>query len=85
VSDYASVPPHVKAARLLEEESDDDAPASDVEYVITSKGPEPLSLRTGPIAYDHYLEKQLAPAVDVVLGILGTSFERVAGTQLSLF
>ena len=31
------------------------------------------------------LLEHLAPAVDVVLGILGTSFERVAGTQLSLF
>ena len=86
VSDYASVPPHVKAARLLEAEEGDDAPAAaDVEYVITTKGPEPLSVLTGSIDYTHYLEKQLAPAVDVVLGILGTSFERVAGTQLSLF
>ena len=85
VSDYASVPPHVKAARLLEEESEDDAPAADVAYVMTTKGPEPLALRTGAIDYAHYLEKQLAPAVDVVLGILGSSFERVAGTQLSLY
>ena len=85
MNDYASVPPHVKAARLLEAEASDDTPASEVEYVITTKGPEPLSVRTAPIDYTHYLDKQLAPAVDVVLGLLGTSFERIAGPQLSLF
>ncbi|MDP1821703.1 MAG: DNA polymerase II [Archangium sp.] len=94
MNDYASVPPHVKAARLLESEDGDDTPASEVEYVMTTKGPEPLSLRTAPLSprgasspmdYAHYLDKQLAPAVDVVLHLLGTSFERIAGTQLSLF
>ena len=85
MNDYASVPPHVKAARLLESEEGDDTPASEVEYVMTTKGPEPLSLRTAQIDYTHYLDKQLAPAVDVVLHLLGTSFERIAGTQLSLF
>ena len=85
MNDYASVPPHVKAARLLETEASDDAPASEVEYVMTTKGPEPLSVRSAPIDYDHYLDKQLGPAVDVVLGLLGTSFERIAGLQLSLF
>ena len=85
VNDYASVPPHVKAARLMESDEAEDAPATDVEYVITTRGPEPMSVRTAPIDYSHYLEKQLAPAVDVVLGLLGTSFDRVAGPQLSLF
>ncbi len=86
VGDYASVPPHVKAARMLAESEDgDDTPATDVAYVMTTKGPEPVSMRSAPLDYAHYLDKQLAPAVDVVLGLLGTSFERVAGTQLSLF
>lgn len=85
MGDYASVPPHVRAAKLLEAEEGDDSPASEVEYVMTTRGPEPISLRTAAIDYAHYLEKQLAPAVDVVVGQLGSSFERVAGTQLSLF
>ena len=85
VRDYTSVPPHVKAARMISEADEgDDSHASDVEYVMTTRGAEPLSLRSAPIDYAHYLEKQLAPAVDVVLGLLGTSFERIAGTQLSL-
>jgi len=86
VDDYANVPPHVKAARLQQAEGDegDDTPLSEVEYRMTFKGPEPLS-HHGPIDYAHYLERQLAPAVDVVLGALGTSYERVAGRQLDLF
>jgi DNA polymerase-2 len=84
--DYASVPPHVRAAKLLADaEPGDDTPATDVEYVMTAQGPQPLSHRTAPIDYAHYLERQLAPAVDVVLGQLGTSYERVAGNQLQLF
>lgn len=76
----AAVPPHVRAARLL-----DDPDLDTVEYVITVRGPEPTSLRTSPLDYTHYLEKQLAPAADVVLGCLGTSFARIAGEQLVLF
>jgi len=86
VGEYQSVPPHVRAARLqAEAEPEVEAPATDVEYVMTVRGPEPLSHRTAPIDYGHYLEKQLAPAVDVVLGQLGTSYARVAGNQLELF
>jgi DNA polymerase-2 len=86
VGDYASVPPHVRAAKLLADaEPGDDAPATDVEYLMTVQGPQPVAHRTAPIDYAHYLEKQLAPAVDVVLGQLGTSYERVAGEQLELF
>ena len=83
---YTSVPPHVRAARLqAEAEPGDDTPATEVEYVMTAQGPQPLSHRTAPIDYAHYLDRQLAPAVDVVLGQLGTSYERVAGDQLQLF
>jgi len=41
--------------------------------------------RHGPIDCAHQLDKQLAPAVDVVLGQLDTSYARVAGNQLELF
>ncbi len=87
VGDYAgAAPPHVRAARLqAESEEGDHEPAADVEYLMTAKGPEPRSHLTAPIDYGHYLDKQLAPAVDVVLGLLGTSFQRIAGSQLELF
>lgn len=87
---YGAAPPHVKAARMLREEGVDDADGgpAEVEYVMTTKGPVPIAKldpRAGPIDYAHYLDKQLAPACDVVLPVLGTSFARVAGNQLSLF
>ena len=52
---------------------------------MTRRGPEPLEKRSAPIDYEHYVEKQLAAAVDSILPLLGTSFERIAGSQLSLF
>ena len=81
VDEYGGSPPHVRAARMMEDELEGD----EIEYVITTRGPEPASRRASPIDHAHYLEKQLAPAVDVVLPLLGTSFDQVAGAQLRLF
>jgi DNA polymerase-2 len=77
-----SAPAHVQAARMLEGSSDN---ASEVEYVMTTNGPEPIEKRSAPIDRDHYLTKQLGPVCDVVLPFLGTSFEKIAGLQTSLF
>lgn len=55
------------------------------EHVVTTLGPELPGGRTAPIDTAHYLAKQLAPVCDVVLPFLGTSFERIAGKQTSLF
>lgn len=82
-ADYAAAPPHVRAARMLADE-DGEAP-DEIAYVVTVRGPEPITMRTSRIDYDHYLDKQLAPACDIVLPCLGTDFARVAGTQMSLF
>lgn len=82
LDEYApgGAPPHVQAARML-----DKSDVKEVEYVITTRGPEPVGMRSAPIDHAHYLEKQLAPACDVVLPFLGTSFEAVAGSQRRLF
>jgi DNA polymerase-2 len=86
VADYANAPPHVRAARLAADAAPEgEGSATEVEYLMTTNGPEPLQQRHAPIDYGHYLERQLAPAVDVVLRLLGTSFDREAGEQLSLF
>lgn len=77
-----SAPAHVQAARMRDAGGSE---PSDVEFVMTVRGPEPLEKRSAPIDYRHYLDKQLAPACDVVLQFLGTSFERIAGAQRSLF
>jgi DNA polymerase II len=76
-----TVPPHVRAARKRADPDD----ASDVDYVMTTRGPEPIEERSAPIDHGHYLEKQLGPACDVVLPFVGTSFERIAGAQTTLF
>ena len=79
LADYTkNVPPHVQAARKL------GRPVKEIRYVIAS-GPEPVDLPHGELDHEHYLQKQLAPAADAILPFLGTTFEAVAGTQLSLF
>jgi len=74
-----SAPPHVAAARQL------DRPKRVVEYVITTQGPQPIEKVTAPIDHQHYLDKQLAPAADVVLPLIGDDFMRHGSRQLSLF
>jgi len=77
-----SAPPHVRAARLRDASEHE---AGAVEYVMTTAGPEPAVARRSPIDHGHYLDKQLAPACDVVLPFLATSFEAITGAQRSLF
>lgn len=81
VSAYESAPPHVRAAAMMTDAGEGD----EVDYVITLRGPEPIRQRAARIDYDHYVDKQLAPAADVILPFLGTSFEVVTGRQLLLF
>jgi DNA polymerase-2 len=81
--DYtASTPPHVAAARKSTQ------PASRlVRYVVTTAGPEPLDNRKHPLDREHYVEKQVKPVAEPVLGALGLDFERVIGDarQADLF
>lgn len=55
------------------------------DYVMTVRGLEPADKRGSAIDYGHYLEKQLAPVCDVLLPFVGTSFQKIAGKQTSLF
>ena len=73
--------------KRVRREADDGAEVikTEIEYVMTVRGQEPADRRSAPLDYEHYIEKQLAPVCDVVLGFLGTSFERIAGAQTSLF
>ena len=78
--DYTrNVPPHVQAARKL------DHPDRWIRYVITQNGPEPVVDIIPKPDYRHYQNKQLAPVADGILGFVGTSFEAIAGQQLTLF
>ena len=57
---------------------------ADERILITTRGPQPTGKQTSPLDYQHYLERQLAPAADVVLPFLGDDFMRLGGRQLSL-
>ncbi len=81
LEDYAKngAPPHVVAARAL------GGRPHHIEYVVTTQGPQPVGQVSAPLDYDHYLHRQLAPAGDTVLGLLGDDVLRYGGRQLRLF
>lgn len=87
LEDYQrNVPPHVQAARLYRERGLPLPTRGDwIEYVITTAGPEPAAARRAPLDYPHYVERQLRPVADGILGLLGTSFDTLTGRQIDLF
>jgi DNA polymerase II len=75
-----SNPPHVRAARMINKAT------GTVEYVITKRGPVPIELTHGDLDYQHYIDKQLKPIADSVLGLLGESFDSIIKSpQLNFF
>ena len=86
ISEYTkSIPPHVKAAKILEEKTGQSNMKS-IEYIMTASGPFPIELEYSNIDYEHYIEKQIKPLVDSVLGIFDKSFDDIiCGDQLSFF
>ena len=71
-----NVPPHVQAARRQAN------PGTWVSYVVTARGPLPLEALDARPDYEHYRDRQLAPAADGILHFLGTSFETLTTAQL---
>jgi DNA polymerase II len=83
LEDYEkNVPPHVQAARKSKER---DRTERWIRYIVTVHGPEPLDSAHSPLDYQHYLDRQLAPAADALLRWKGTSVEAILDTQLRLF
>lgn len=78
----ASNPPHVAAARKSGE-----PPGRTVAYLVTSAGPEPLDALQHEPDREHYVDKQIKPVAEPVLGALGLEFARVIGDdrQMGLF
>jgi DNA polymerase-2 len=74
------MPPHVKAAKLVEKTS------GIIYYVITKRGPIPIELKHDDLDYEHYIQKQIKPIADSVLHFLGKSFKEIIQSgQLSFF
>jgi DNA polymerase-2 len=67
-----TTPPHVKAARLL-----DEVTSKVIYYYITIDGPQPVEKLTSPIDYEHYVEKQLKPIATSLLEVMGKDFETI--------
>ncbi len=74
-----NVPPHVQAARKL------DKPGRKINYMITLNGAEPVANLTAKPDYDHYLERQLKPAVEGLLHCVELDFDDIVRSQMSLF
>ena len=67
-----TTPPHVKAARLL-----DNLESNVIEYYITENGPEPIQKLKSKIDYEHYIEKQITPIANTILHFFNTSVEEI--------
>ena len=78
----ATTPPHVTAARKIKGK-----PPRVIRYVMTTAGAEPIDHKENALDYEHYVQKQIRPVAEPVLGLLGLDFDRVVGddTQLTLF
>ncbi len=74
-----NVPPHVQAARKL------DKPGRKINYMITLNGAEPAVNLTAKPDYDHYLERQLKPAVEGLLQCVELDFDDIVASQMTLF
>ena len=77
-----TTPPHVKAARMLSKIT-----SNIIEYYMTTNGPEPKEKLKSPIDYDHYIEKQIKPIAETILGLYDMDFDDVVrnSKQKSIF
>lgn len=81
-----NVPPHVQAARLAQDRGLPVPRRGDwVEYVITTAGAEPARDPRSPLDYQFYVDRQLQPVADGILGFLDTSFTALVDRQIGLF
>ena len=56
-----------------------------ISYAITLNGPEPEEALRSSLDYHHYLDRQLAPAVDGLLQLFDTSFASLTAKQMEMF
>ena len=86
-----NVPPHVRAARLADEQNQRHGRPlqyqnkGTIQYVITVHGPQPIDYQTAPLDYDHYLTRQLQPVMEGILPFIDDDFATLMSGQLGLF
>jgi len=77
-----TTPPHVKAARILEQNNMLDS--NIITYVMTAQGPEPVQLQKHAIDYEHYIDKQIRPIADSILIFFNKKLDDIVkGSQQS--
>lgn len=52
---------------------------------MTVNGPEPVKYTESAIDYDFYIDKQLAPIADAILGFQNCTLAQLTDKQLGLF
>ncbi|MFT6897227.1 MAG: DNA polymerase-2 [Paraglaciecola sp.] len=86
-----NIPPHVKAARLADEQNLALGKPlryqykGTIDYVITLNGPQPIEYHTSWLDYEHYVEKQIRPIAEGILPFIGLSFAHITSEQMGLF
>ncbi|MBF7073345.1 DNA polymerase II [Glaciecola sp. MH2013] len=86
-----NVPPHVKAARMADEQNQALGKALKyqnkawISYVITLNGPQAIEYQSSQLDYEHYVEKQIKPIADGILPFIDGSFDSITSQQLALF
>jgi DNA polymerase-2 len=86
-----NVPPHVKAARLADQQNVALGKTLKyqykgwVSYVITVNGPQPIEYLSSQIDYEHYVDKQIKPIAEGILPFINLSFEDMTSQQMGLF
>lgn len=92
LADYRkNVPPHAQAAKKADQiQREKGLPpryerGGWISYLMTVNGPEPLEHRESRLDYDHYVQRQIAPAVDGILHFRNLSLEAIIRSQLMLF
>ena len=92
LDDYVkNVPPHIQAARKAELSRRergltlDDEQGGAIEYIMTRGGAEPIEFTALAPDYEFYIERQLEPIADAILGFLDDSMDKLFGRQIGLF
>jgi len=92
LDDYVkNVPPHIQAARKAQRAiAEQGLGVSEgelgwIEYIMTCTGAEPIRFTTQRPDYEFYIERQIEPIADAILGFVGDSMEQLFGRQIGLF
>ena len=92
LSEYQrNVPPHVRAARLADEQNvklgrpPQYQNRGTIKYVWTVNGPEPVDYQLSVLDYEHYLTRQIQPVAEGILPFIDDNFATLLTGQLGLF